>query len=254
MSYQLKSIPFPKPLLGLSITQDDIEEELFSVTCADKSVRVFAVSSGREVMSKKAHNHSLNCLAMSNEAPGRSPIMVTSSRDNKVVLWNPARAQIIRGLKLQIPEIRAMAIYLGPTSDRGRVGVTYLVLGSINGLISVWDMSSSRCHCVLKDHKQCIQALGVGLVSTSLPDGTEVEKIVIVSGSSDKSARTWDLLRGTAKVVFQTRHIVGAVAIAGRGFRSLVATAGADRNIRIWDESTGILLHLMQGHLDAVFS
>jgi hypothetical protein len=48
--------------------------------------------------------------------------------------------------------------------------------------------------------------------------------------------------------------VVGAVAVAGRGFRSLVATAGADKNIRIWDESTGILLHLMQGHLDAIFS
>ena len=254
MSYQLRSIPFPKPLIGLAISQDDIEEEMFSVTCADKSVRVFSVASGREVMSKKAHDHSLNCLCMSNEAPGRTPVMVTSSRDNKVVMWNPLNAQIIRGLKLQVPEIRAMAIYLGPAESRGVIGATFLVLGSINGLISIWDMNSSKCYCILKDHKACIQALDVALITSSTEDGSDLEKIVIVSGSSDRTARTWDLVRGQAKVLFQTRHVVGAVAIAGRGFRSLVATAGADKNIRIWDEGTGILLHLMQGHLDAIFS
>ena len=254
MSYQIKSIAFAKPILALAITNDDEEEDLFGVTCADKSVRAFGVGSGREIMSKRAHDQTLNCLCMSNNTPGRTPVMVTCSADNKVVMWNPVSSQIIRGLKIQVPEIRSIAVYMTPNDKTGAIGATYMILGSVNGLISVWDMNISKCHCILKDHRACVQALAVSKITHTNDDGSEVDQIVIVSGSSDRTARSWDLERGVAKVVFKTRHVVGTVAIAGNGFRPLIATAGADKAIRIWDESSGVLLHLMQGHLDAIFS
>ena len=46
---------------------------------------------------------------------------------------------------------------------------------------------------------------------------------------------------------------VGVVVIFGQNFRSIIATAGADRYIRIWDEVTGSLYTLLQGHLDSVY-
>ncbi len=251
--YLIKSVPFPNAVLSLDISQDELEDEMFSITCADRSIRVFTVD-GREIMSKTAHDHPMTCICMSNEAPGRTPVMATCSRDNKIVIWNPYKGKVIRGLKLEIPEVRCMALHLGSSSEFNPVGSTYLILGSVNGLISIWDLNSSKCHSVHRDHTGPILCIKVALVTSEEADGTESESVIVVTGSSDCSARTFNLYTKKPKMVFQTRQIVGAVAIAGRGFRSLVASAGADGNIRVWDETSGILLHIMQGHLDAIYS
>ena len=251
--YLIKSVPFPNAVLSLDLSQDELEDEMFSITCADKSIRVFTVD-GREIMSKTAHEHPMTCICMSNEAPGRTPIMATCSRDNKIVIWNPYKGKVIRGLKLEIPEVRCMALHLGSSSEFNPVGSTYLILGSVNGLISIWDLNSSKCHSVHRDHTGAILCVKVALVTSEEADGTESDSVVVVTGSSDCSARTFNLYTKKPKMVFQTRQVIGAVAIAGRGFRSLVASAGADGNIRVWDETSGILLHIMQGHLDAIYS
>ena len=75
----------------------------------------------------------------------------------------------------------------------------------------------------------------------------------VVTGSSDKTARLWDVQRGTCVRVF-TGHTgsVNTVAVSPNG--RLMASAGEDKSIIIWDLGTGKKLKAMTGHTGFIYT
>lgn len=82
---------------------------------------------------------------------------------------------------------------------------------------------------------------------------------LIVSGSGDKTARIWDMVDGTSKVLTINDHDslnndagVTSVAISPNG--QYVAAGSLDTVVRIWDVQTGQLVERLRGHRDSVYS
>ena len=82
---------------------------------------------------------------------------------------------------------------------------------------------------------------------------------LIVSGSGDKTARIWDMIEGTSKVLtindgdsLNNDHGVTSVAISPNG--QFVAAGSLDTVVRIWDVTTAQLVERLRGHSDSVYS
>jgi general transcriptional corepressor TUP1 len=82
---------------------------------------------------------------------------------------------------------------------------------------------------------------------------------LIVSGSADKTARIWDMIDGTSKVLtindgdsLNNDHGVTSVAFSPNG--QFVAAGSLDTVVRIWDVNTAQLVERLRGHSDSVYS
>ena len=80
-----------------------------------------------------------------------------------------------------------------------------------------------------------------------------------MSGSGDKTARIWDMIDGTSKVLTISDEDspngdagVTSVAISPNGH--FVAAGSLDTVVRIWDVATAQLVERLRGHKDSVYS
>ena len=115
-------------------------------------------------------------------------------------------------------------------------------------ILQIWDIAKKRIRNVFDGHQQEIYSLDFSL------DGR-----LIVSGSGDKTARIWDMLDGSSKVLtindpdsLNSDAGVTSVAISPNGH--LVAAGSLDTVVRIWDVATGMLIERLRGHRDSVYS
>ena len=92
--------------------------------------------------------------------------------------------------------------------------------------LAVWDLARDREDPLLEGHRGPVTWL---LFS---PDGT-----CIASGSEDRTARIWDVGRGTVRVCLQHREAVRALTFSPDGAQLL--TGGNDHYARVWSLSDG---------------
>ena len=103
-----------------------------------------------------------------------------------------------------------------------------------------FDAKSDASLVVLRGH-----AGFVGVASFS-PDGSR-----IVTASSDKTARVWDMATGKEMVVLRGHEtFVAAASFSPDGSR--IVTASSDDTARVWDAATGDELAVLRGHESAV--
>jgi glucose repression regulatory protein TUP1 len=115
----------------------------------------------------------------------------------------------------------------------------------------IWDIAKKRIARIYDGHAQDIYSLQYSR------DGR-----FIVSGSGDGTARVWDMTAEPGMPSALTRVLsidepdvdggVTSVAISPDG--RLVAAGSLDTAVRIWDVSTGALLHKLLGHKNSVYS
>ena len=122
----------------------------------------------------------------------------------------------------------------------------YIVMGSSNGMISVWDIENGEVIAIWKAHPESVNSVAV------TPD----EQFVI-SGSDDKSIKIWKLpknknITDIALVRTLTGHtdVIDGVAIAPNG--QFFATGSWDGTIKIWNLGSGELLQTLEGHSEIV--
>ncbi len=122
----------------------------------------------------------------------------------------------------------------------------YIVMGSSNGMISVWDIKNGEIIATWKAHSESVNSVAV------TPD----EQFVI-SGSDDKTIKIWKLpknknITDITLVRTLTGHtdVVDGVAIAPNG--QILASGSWDGTIKIWNLSSGELLQTLEGHTEIV--
>lgn len=79
----------------------------------------------------------------------------------------------------------------------------------------------------------------------------------IASGSTDKTARIWDLETGGCKVlaILEPDYVdTGVTSVAISPDSQWVATGSLDGVVRIWDANNGTLVERLHGHSDSVYS
>ena len=122
----------------------------------------------------------------------------------------------------------------------------YIVMGSSNGMISVWDLKNGEIIATWKAHPESVNSVAV------TPD----EQFVI-SGSDDKTIKIWKLpknknITDITLVGTLTGHtnVVDGVAIAPNG--QILASGSWDGTIKIWNFSSKELLQTLEGHSEIV--
>ena len=105
-----------------------------------------------------------------------------------------------------------------------KINKEYLISGSRDKSIKIWDIFSSICIHSLVGHDNWIRSLFV------IPNGN-----YIISASDDKSIRIWDLKSGrcTKKIIDAHDRFVVSLAINSK--YPLMASGSNDQTIKVWD-------------------
>jgi len=114
---------------------------------------------------------------------------------------------------------------------------SYVISGSVNGVIRILDTSSGACHRTMTGHTGAISCLG------------RRENNLVSGGDSDQSVRVWDITTGDCLKVLEM-HGVGKPRIFAfdpTGHHLAVAIYGGERIADIWDlTQESVIIHVMQ--------
>ena len=106
----------------------------------------------------------------------------------------------------------------------------FLVSGSDDNTLKVWDTSSGNVLRTLYGHAQAVMAIAIS------PDSR-----LIASGSEDFSLRVWDAGSGEARVFGQHSGPIREVAFSGDS-RQLVSLSNGE--LKVWEVSSGREIHV----------
>lgn len=180
--------------------------------------------------------------------PGeRRMLLASGSIDGTVRLWDPTRATSV-GEPLETGAVFAMCVV--PLKEH-----TLLAIGDVDGVIRLWDpIRREMVGGALTGHADWISSLCVIPVSG---------QTILATGSRDKTVRLWDPMTGRAHGAplrrgrFGKGHTdwVHAVCAVPVGDWTLLASAGADKAIWLWDPATGqAVAGPLMSHTDSVLA
>jgi len=152
-------------------------------------------------------------------------LMVSSSGDNILRVWNLDQRNELSKLEGKLQDQDAN-ITASAFSQDGK----YLALGSVNGIVRVWEVASGAKVSELRGHLSAEFDGQIQHISFS-PDGKH-----LVTGSVDRTARLWEIKSGIQVAVSPDHEDSVTDADFGPGGKHLVTMGGG---VRLWDAETG---------------
>jgi WD40 repeat protein len=195
----------------------------------DYSIRVWDVSSGRELTCMRGHKRVVESVAFS--PMGDS--VVSGSWDETIRIWNVSNGRELACLRGHKSEVRTVSF----SRDGKRI-----VSGSDNGTASVWDAASGREILQIWVGPESVRSVSFS------PDGH-----LIVSGSKDTLVRVWDAKTGQPVACLQGHDgVVCSVAFSPDGGRMI--SGSEDRTVRIWEASSSREPERLRGHDKTIYA
>ena len=178
--------------------------------------------------------------------------IVASNNHENIKLWNQQTGREIATLKGH--KSRVNAIVISPVSVATPQGIgKILASGSEDKTIKLWDLATGKEIRTITGHSDSVHAIAIS------PDGK-----ILASGSNDKTIRLWDLQTGRAiRTITGHSSWVRSVAISSLNSSSdtgndndnkILASGSTDKTIKVWNLSTGKLIHTLKGHTQSVTS
>ncbi|MFF2127951.1 hypothetical protein ACFVW1_21620, partial [Streptomyces olivochromogenes] len=191
------------------------------------------------------------------DGAARPTRLATAGEDGTVRLWDPlARVQVGGALNGHDGAVWGVCAVPGPDGDAG--GRVLLASNGGDASIRLWDpVAQARIVDPQPDHIGPVWAV----CTLPGPDGTGRGTLLAGAGA-DGSVRLWDPQAGALVGAALTGHVgrvLGACALpcyddkGGLDGRTLLATAGEDGTVRVWDPQAGTQVGLLSGHDGAVW-
>ena len=203
-----------------------------------------AARGGQLVRTLKGHTNAVLSVAVS----PNGKYIVSGSADWSVILWE---AESGRRIHDYIGHGQGLINFL--TSRVGGVNSVafspdgkYIVSGSDDLTLKVWDHKTKELNSTAKGHKMSVSSVAFS------PDGK-----YIVSGSFDQTLKMWNnklmyLIR-TIEASSQADWVCAISITVSPDSRNIVSGSG-DGTLKLWEAANGQLIYTLKGHKDAVNS
>lgn len=192
-------------------------------------VKLWDVSTGNLLASLEGHPSNVWSVAISPD--GKT--LITSGYDGKVMVWNVEEKKAVATLEKHKGWCRSVAL----TAD----GKHFATAGE-DGNVIIWQTEGTQELKTIKAHESAVNQL------TFSPDGS-----TLATAGSDKLVKLWSWQEAEPKEVAKLAGHDDAVWSVAFSTDGKIATAGADRTIRLWDMA-GKELTSLRGHKDWVSS
>ncbi len=190
------------------------DETLLATAGADRTIKLWDLMRGQEVLTLRGHTDSVSALAFSPDGKR----LVSTSADKTVRLW-----ETNSGKELLTLTGHTLAVNCVAFSQDGR----YVVTGSNDKQVRVWDLQVGATVAVFKEHTDIVHTVAYD------PKGQ-----FIISGSAKGDVRLWKPM--TAEAVADLSYMYASyLALSADGKRLALAYNSEKGAIRILEEVVG---------------
>jgi WD40 repeat protein/serine/threonine protein kinase len=226
---------------------------LLASASQDQTVEVWDIAPGAldvktPRFTLKGHLATVRGLAFSPDGRHLASAGGDTRGDKWLMLWDTSTGKRLHKFPGEYTRYTYLNIAFSPDGRR-------LAAGSEDNTVKVWDVESGQEVFTLRGHTAPVFSVFFS------PDGRRLASL----GFDNNTVRVWDLPPGEQgastpggrmlKPRFsRSGHSAGtwSVAFSPDAQRLAVGTAVADGNVRIYDATTGDLLHKLEGHLERV--
>lgn len=126
----------------------------------------------------------------------------------------------------------------------------FLVTGSSDQTVQVWDAESGHAFYTFNGHRRALSALSIRPLDETTPNSWQLavagydHMVHLWRGQGYDAGSEWRTFHGTSGALY-------AVAISQNG--RLLATAGHDKLVYVWDIENGNLLKTFHGHTNSIY-
>lgn len=226
--HTLPDLPHPALIRTLGPHESDINscafgpDGSFIVSASeDKTLKVWDVESGRELLTLAGHEQGISDCAVSPDGS----FIVSASKDGTLKVWNTATGERRRTLTGHEAAVRACAI-----SPDGFTAIS----ASDDRTLKIWDTRTWDVRLNLEGHVDSIVACAFS------PDGGRFISVSI------STLRMWDTQSGAMVRSFGIRRGGDDCAYSPDG--SLIVSASEGNSLKLWDVQSGDLLRTLLGH------
>lgn len=211
-----------------------------AVADVNATIRLFDPATGRTIKSLAGHSDRVTSL----EFDSAGKLLCSGSADRSVRLWSVAEGKFLGRIDLAGPVVAAVLV------DSGKQ-VAAAITGDSKIVVNVWPSGKPGASATgaakkapparsFSGHSKPVTALA------AFPKNPNQ----LVSASADGKAMIWEVGSGKKLREFNHRGAVAAVAVRADGER--IATAGADKVVRLWNGRDGKQLAELRGDLHAI--
>ena len=201
---------------------------------------MFDLTSGQFLKTFEGHSRDIKSVKLLNETK-----IVTCSVDKSIKIWNLTTGQCEKTLKGHTKWVNEILIL----SDKR------IASCSDDETVRIWKFRSMLgivSKKVLKGHTSSVESIAkIFIESINTKNLTFESNMHLLSGSSDKTIKLWDIDSGKCLRTFEGHE--GPVMCIDSLTNERVLSSSGDKTIKIWNVNNGICLLTLSGHTDLVY-
>ncbi|KAJ1919832.1 U3 small nucleolar RNA-associated protein [Mycoemilia scoparia] len=192
------------------------------------------------------------------ELDNNTSLFVSGSKDNTAKVWLVDWKSKSNTRAICVAEAIGHTEAVGAVSLSCKTGCNFLVTGSQDRTVKVWDLSNAaktqENAKMLKSPKKLIaryttKAHDKDINSLTIAPNDKV----FATGSQDKTAKLWSVSDGQFLGTFQG-HRRGIWSVTFSPFDQILATTSGDKTIKLWSLNDFSCIKTLEGHTSSVLS
>ncbi|MGA7935929.1 MAG: pentapeptide repeat-containing protein, partial [Kovacikia sp.] len=224
-------------------------------------ISLWQVETSKQLLAFKAHSNWVFSVAFSPD--GKT--LASGGLDRTVKLWNLGTGECLKTFQLHEGGVSAVAyVPIAPTSPDmpSAIGRNTLVSSSADQTIKLMDLQTDECQLTLVGHQGIIRSIALSPNSQTL-----------ASASMDHTIKLWNIQTGECLKTLEDSAAIYSVTFVPRDREGreqedrengkdpqasspppLLASAGDDGTVKLWDTTTGECIQVLAGHGDRIWS